>query len=197
MPDRDENELIARLRAGDNAAFAELVSRYHTSMVRVASTFVPTRAIAEEVAQDAWLGVVRGIGRFESRSSLKTWIFRILVNRAKTTGAKEPRNVDLDSVGDIDSERFGPGGAWVEPPSPWSDDVDERLSAPAVAVRIREAVDELPGLQRQVVTLRDIEGLSSIEVCQMLDISEGNQRVLLHRGRTKIRSVLEKELGDR
>jgi RNA polymerase sigma-70 factor (ECF subfamily) len=196
VPDTAETDLIVRLRAGDNAAFAELVDKYHASMVRVASTFVPSRAVAEEVVQDAWLGVVRGIDRFEGRSSLKTWIFRILVNRAKTAGAKEPRNLELEDGDAVDGERFGPGGAWAEPPSPWSDDVDERVSAPELAAKVRAAVEELPASQRQVVTLRDIEGLSSVEVCKMLDLTEGNQRVLLHRGRAKIRKVLEQELEE-
>ncbi|HEV8064759.1 MAG TPA: sigma-70 family RNA polymerase sigma factor [Acidimicrobiales bacterium] len=196
MTGTGETELIGRLRAGDGAAFAELVRKYHASMVRVASTFVPSRAVAEEVAQDAWLGVVRGIDRFEGRSSLKTWIFRILVNRAKTAGAKEPRTTELNERDTVDGERFGPGGQWVDPPAPWTDDVDERLSAPELAAKVRAAVDELPASQRQVVTLRDIEGLSSVEVREMLDLSEGNQRVLLHRGRAKIRKALEQELGE-
>ena len=196
MPDDADEELIGRLRAGDERAFAELVDRYHASMVRVASTFVPSRAIAEEVVQDTWLGVVRGIGRFEGRSSLKTWIFRILVNRARTTGAKEPRSVELDGGDGLSVDRFGAGGEWAEPPGAWSDDIDDRLSAPAIAAKIKEAVELLPPAQCQVVTLRDIEGLSSIEVCKMLDISEGNQRVLLHRGRSRIRSILETELGE-
>jgi RNA polymerase sigma-70 factor (ECF subfamily) len=139
---------------------------------------------------------VRGIDRFEGRSSLKTWIFRILVNRAKTAGAKEPRTTELNERDTVDGERFGPGGQWVDPPAPWTDDVDERLSAPELAAKVRAAVDELPASQRQVVTLRDIEGLSSVEVREMLDLSEGNQRVLLHRGRAKIRKALEQELGE-
>jgi RNA polymerase sigma-70 factor (ECF subfamily) len=196
VPDDTDEELIGPLRAGDERAFAELVDRYHASMVRVASTFVPSRAIAEEVVQDTWLGVVRGIGRFEGRSSLKTWIFRILVNRARTTGAKEPRSVELDGGDGLSVDRFGAGGEWAEPPGAWSDDIDDRLSAPAIAAKIKEAVELLPPAQCQVVTLRDIEGLSSIEVCKMLDISEGNQRVLLHRGRSRIRSILETELGE-
>jgi RNA polymerase sigma-70 factor (ECF subfamily) len=196
VPDDADEELIGRLRAGDERAFAELVDRYHASMVRVASTFVPSRAIAEEVVQDTWLGVVRGIGRFEGRSSLKTWIYRILVNRARTTGAREPRSVELDGGIGLSADRFGAGGGWAEPPGAWSDDIDDRLSAPAMAAKIREAVELLPPAQCQVVTLRDIEGLSSIEVCKMLGISEGNQRVLLHRGRSRIRAILETELGE-
>ncbi len=196
MPSDGDDELIAGLQAGNEQAFAELVDRYHASMLRVASTFVPSRAVAEEVVQDTWLGVVRGIGRFEGRSSLRTWIFRILVNRARTTGAKEPRSVGLDSADGLSSDRFSREGTWADPPAVWSDDVEDRLVAPQIAAKIREAVGSLPLPQRQVVTLRDIEGLSSGEVCSMLDISEGNQRVLLHRGRTRIRAMLEQELGD-
>jgi RNA polymerase sigma-70 factor (ECF subfamily) len=197
MPDADEAALIERLRAGDGQAFAELVDRYNASMIRVASAFVPSRAVAEEVVQDTWIGVIKGIGRFEGRSSLKTWIFRILVNRARTTGAREPRSVELDTGDGLGSDRYTAGGAWREPPAPWTDDVDDRLSAPEVAARIRQAVEQLPDSQRQVVTLRDVEGLPSSEVCAMLGISEGNQRVLLHRARTRVRAMLEQDLGEK
>lgn len=190
----DEEELIARLRAGDERAFGELVDRYHASMLRVASTFVPSRAVAEEVVQDTWLGVVRGLPRFEGRSSLKTWIFRILVNRARTTGAREPRFVPLDPGENLGSDRFHPAGTWREPPAVWSDAIEDRLAAPEIAARIREVVEGLPESQRQVVTLRDIEGLTSGEVCEVLGISEGNQRVLLHRARTRVRAALEDDV---
>ena len=194
VPDPDEEELIERLRAGDESAFGSLVTRYHPSMVRVASTFVPSRAVAEEVAQDTWLGVVKGLPRFEGRSSLKTWIFRILVNRAKTTGGREPRTVELDTGDGLGSERFTAAGTWREPPVVWTDDIEDRLAAPEIAARILEVVDQLPESQRQVVTLRDIEGLSSKEVCDVLGISEGNQRVLLHRARTRVRAMLEDDV---
>jgi RNA polymerase sigma-70 factor (ECF subfamily) len=186
--------LLARLRSGDERAFADLVDRYHASMVRVASTFVPSRAVAEEVVQDTWLGVVRGLPRFEGRSSLKTWIFRILVNRARTTGSREPRSVELDTGDGLAADRFTAQGTWREPPVVWTDDIEDRLIAPEIAVRIRQVVEELPAAQRQVVTLRDIEGLSSNEVCEMLGISEGNQRVLLHRARTRVRAMLEDDV---
>jgi RNA polymerase sigma-70 factor (ECF subfamily) len=192
-----DSELIERLRAGDEQAFVELVNRYHASMVRVASSFVPSRAVAEEVVQDTWLGVLRGIDRFEGRSSLKTWIFRILVNRAKTTGAREPRSVELDTGDGLSSDRFTSEGTWREPPAVWSDDIEDRLAAPEVAARIRLMVERLPESQRQVVTLRDVEGLSSGDVCAMLGITEGNQRVLLHRARTRIRATLADDLGKR
>ncbi len=186
--------LVARLRAGDEAAFAELVDRYHLSMVRVACSFVPTRAVAEEVVQDTWLGVVKGLSRFEGRSSLKTWIFRILVNRARTTGAREPRHVALDTGDGLDPDRFTSHGVWREPPEVWSDEIEERLAAPEMAARIRQVVEQLPGSQRQVVTLRDVEGLPSSEVCDLLGLSEGNQRVLLHRGRSRVRAMLEDDV---
>jgi RNA polymerase sigma-70 factor (ECF subfamily) len=194
VPDSDEDELLARLRSGDERAFADIVDRYHASMVRVASTFVPSRAVAEEVVQDTWLGVVRGLPRFEGRSSLKTWIFRILVNRARTTGSREPRSVELDTGDGLAADRFTAQGTWREPPVVWTDDIEDRLIAPEIAVRIRQVVEELPAAQRQVVTLRDIEGLSSNEVCEMLGISEGNQRVLLHRARTRVRAMLEDDV---
>jgi RNA polymerase sigma-70 factor, ECF subfamily len=188
-------DLVARLRAGDERAFAELVDRYHASMVRVASAFVPSQAVAEEVAQDAWLGVLRGVGRFEGRSSLKTWIFRILVNRARTAGSREPRTVELSEEQGLPADRFGPDGAWREPPVAWTEEVENRLLGPEIAARVRQSVDALPDLQRQVVTLRDVEGLSSHEVCELLGVSEGNERVLLHRGRSKVRAALEGDVA--
>ena len=191
----DEGELLRRLRAGDEAAFAALVDRYHAPLIRVALTFVPSRAVAEEVVQDTWLGVLRGVDRFEGRSSLQTWLYRILVNRARTTGVREHRSLPLaDTEPAVDPARFAPDGTWASPPEHWSDQVDERLSAPALAARIRALVEELPAGQRQVVTLRDVEGLSGAEVCEVLGISEGNQRVLLHRGRSRVRAVLEQEM---
>ena len=191
----DEGELLRRLRAGDEAAFASLVDRYHAPLIRVALTFVSSRAVAEEVVQDTWLGVLRGVDRFEGRSSLQTWLYRILVNRARTTGVREHRSLPLaDTEPAVDPGRFAPDGTWASPPEHWSDEVDERLSAPALAARIRTLVEQLPVGQRQVVTLRDVEGLSSAEVCEILGISEGNQRVLLHRGRSRVRAVVEEEM---
>lgn len=190
----DERQLIEELRAGDEHAFAELVDRYHASMVRVASAFVPSRAVAEEVVQDTWIGVVKGLPRFEGRSSLKTWIFRILVNRARTTGAREPRSVALDSGDGLEPDRFASDGSWREPPAAWTDEIEDRLLAPEMAARIKEVVAELPASQRQVVTLHDIEGLSSSEVCELLGLSEGNQRVLLHRARSRVRAMLEDDV---
>lgn len=174
-----------------------LVDRYHGAMVRLAMGFVPTRAVAEEVAQEAWLGVVRGIHRFEQRSSLKTWLFRIVVNRARTAGAHE-RRVYRRERGRrpvVDPSRFGPDGTWSDPPAPWADDVDDRLAARQAVEHLGSMLDRLPVAQRQVVLMRDVEGLSAREVCDVLAISEANQRVLLHRGRSRLRAMLEDELG--
>lgn len=190
-------DLVVLLREGDEAAFAALVERYHPSLLRLAETMVPSRAIAEEVVQETWLGVVRGIGRFEGRSSLRTWLFHILVNRARTTGVREKRRAPAftEWIPAVEPSRFGKDGAWIDPPTPWPDEIDDRLAAEMMAGRVRARLAHLPDLQRQVVTLRDLEGLSASEVCELLEISEANQRVLLHRGRSRIRSMLERELG--
>jgi len=194
-----DDDLLRRLRAGDASAFAELVDTYHSSMVRLAQTFVSSRAIAEEVTQDTWLAVLKGIDRFEGRSSLKTWVFRILANRARSTGAREQRTtpVDLSDESTVDRRRFDAGGAWADPPAHWSDEIVDRLSSGPLVAEVRAAVSELPESQRAVVTLRDLEGLSSKEVCEVLEISEANQRVLLHRGRSRIRARLEDDLVKR
>jgi RNA polymerase sigma-70 factor (ECF subfamily) len=192
----DDAELVARLRSGDEEAFRFLVGRYHTALLRLAQTMVPTRAVAEEVVQDTWLGLVKGINRFEGRSSLRTWLFHVLVNRARSTGARERRPTMGTSAGPaVDPSRFGPNGGWADPPVPWPDEVDDRLVAGQLAERIRPRIDELPEMQRQVVLLRDVEGMSAEEVCDLLGLTEGNQRVLLHRGRSRLRSMLEAEMG--
>lgn len=188
--------MVERLRRKDEEAFGALVTRYHAPMVRLALTFVPNRSVAEEVVQDTWLGVIRGIDRFEERSSLKTWIFRILVNRARKTGARERRTVAVDDVDGVGgSDRFSPDGSWSQPPVEWADDVIDRLFATSVAKRLRIAIDELPPDQCQVVTLRDVERLSAPETCAILDISDANQRVLLHRARSRLRRTIESEIG--
>jgi RNA polymerase sigma-70 factor, ECF subfamily len=192
----DDMELIQRLRAGDEQAFVVLVRRHHESMIRLASSFVPSRAVAEEVVQDTWMGVVRGIGNFEGRSSLRTWLFRILVNRARTAGTRERRSVAIgDAEPAVDPSRFDEAGAWLSPPEQWIEEADDRLRSGKLAGRIRSVIEELPARQREVVTLRDVEGLSSDEVCHVLEITDGNQRVLLHRGRSRVRQVLETEFG--
>jgi RNA polymerase sigma-70 factor (ECF subfamily) len=186
--------LVLALQGGDEQAFATLVGRYHTRLLRLAETMVPSRAVAEEVVQDTWLGVVRGIERFEGRSSVKTWLFRILVFRARTAGSREHRNVPLDDADPL-QDRFETSGAWCAPPAPWPDAVDDRLTAEDLAARVHRHLAELPEAQRRVLVLRDVEGLEADDVCEVLGLSAGNQRVLLHRARTKLRAVLETELA--
>ncbi|WP_300608864.1 RNA polymerase sigma factor [Trebonia sp.] len=195
--DSDE-ELLRRLRAGDEQGFVALVERYNGSMLRLAGAFVPSHAVAEEVVQDTWLAVLRGLTGFEGRSSLRTWMFTILVNRARTTGMREQRSVPVADAGPVvDASRFGPDGAWSVPPEHWIEEAEERVEAGKLTGLLRSAIDGLPARQREVVLLRDVEGMSSAEVCGVLSISEANQRVLLHRGRGKLRQVLESELGFR
>ena len=196
MDQDPDAELLVRLRAGDEQAFVVLVRRHHAAMLRLARGYVPSVAVAEEVVQDTWLGVLRGIGGFEGRSSVRTWLLRILVNRARTAGTRERRSVaigDLESA--VDGSRFDGAGGWADPPERWIDEVEGRLDAAKMADRLRSAIDDLPDRQREVVVLRDIEGLTSEEVCGVLELSEGNQRVLLHRGRSRLRQVLETEFG--
>jgi RNA polymerase sigma-70 factor, ECF subfamily len=192
----DDAELVARLQAGDEQAFVTLVDRFHAPMLRLAGNYVSNRAIAEEVVQDTWVGVVRGIDRFEGRSSLKTWLFRILVNRARTTGVRERREPPIDSSQEpaVPPGRFTASGAWARPPTPWAEEADERIAARQTLAHIVKHLSELPDGQRRVVLMRDLEGLAAGEVCDLLGISEGNQRVLLHRGRSRIRAMLEDEL---
>jgi RNA polymerase sigma-70 factor (ECF subfamily) len=199
-----DEALVEQLRAGDEAAFAELVRRYQRLMLRVARGYVRTDAVAEEVVQESWLAVVRGIERFEGRSSFKTWLLRIVANRAMTQGAKEARSVPFASLEDEDSdepsvspERFHPAGepgagAWSAPPEPWPED---RVLAAETRAAIERAIEELPPMQRAVVWMRDVEGWTSEEVAGALDISPGNQRVLLHRGRQRVRAALEDYLS--
>jgi RNA polymerase sigma-70 factor (ECF subfamily) len=188
--------LVRRLRDGDEQAFTALVERYHTSMLRLALSFVSSRAVAEEVVQDTWLAVLRGLGRFEERSSLRTWLFTILVNRARTTGVREARSVPVADAGPaVDASRFGPSGGWAVPPEHWIEEAENRLDAIKLSELLRTCLNRLPARQREVVLLRDVEGMSSAEVCEVLAISEANQRVLLHRGRSKLRQTLESQLG--
>jgi len=191
-------ELLGRLRAGDEQTFVALVERYNGSMLRLAASFVPSRAVAEEVVQDTWLAVLRGLPAFQGRASLRTWMFTILVNRARTTGSREQRTIPVADAGPVvDASRFGPDGAWSAPPEHWIEEAEDRIEAEKLGGLLKTAIDGLPGRQREVVLLRDVEGMSSAEVCDVLAISEANQRVLLHRGRGKLRQVLETELGSR
>jgi RNA polymerase sigma-70 factor, ECF subfamily len=188
----DERDLVVRLQAGDEAAFAELVRAYQTRLLRLAESVVSSRPVAEEVVQDTWLAVVRGVDRFEGRSSLKTWLFHILLNRARSTAGREARVTTL-ADGDV-GERFDRSGAWVTPPTPWADRAEDQLVAEHLADRVRELLPTLPSGQREVVILRDIEGLGPAEVCELLGVTDGNQRVMLHRGRALLRRRLEQEL---
>jgi RNA polymerase sigma-70 factor, ECF subfamily len=198
----DEATLLARLRARDEQAFAGLVERYHGSLKRVARSYVSTDAVAEEVVQETWLAVIAGLDRFEGRSSLKTWIFHILANQAKRRGERERRTVPFASLGGDDADepalpadRFQGAndrypGNWAVAPRPWTDP-DRRLGSLELRERIRSALDDLPPVQQAVVTFRDVEGFSSEEVCDLLGLTDGNQRVILHRARTRVRAALE------
>ena len=186
----------------DEAAFSALVERHYASMKRIARAYVQSDAVAEEVVQDTWLAVVAGLDRFEGRSALTTWVFSILTNKAKTRGARERRCTPMSALGGadpdapaIDPDRFQGDddawpGHWATPPRPWQRP-ERRLLSLEVRDRLKLALDDLPERQRIVVTLRDVEGLDPDEVCELLDLSPENQRVLLHRGRTRLRALLE------
>jgi RNA polymerase sigma-70 factor, ECF subfamily len=194
----DDARLLERLRAGDEAAFVALVAGHHDAMLRLARTFVSSRAVAEEVVQDTWLGVVRGINRFEGRSSLRTWLLAILVNRARTAGVREARSVAVgDAAPAVDRARFDAAGGWISPPEHWVEDAEDRLGAAELATRLHAALEQMPARQRAVVTLRDVDGLDSDEVCDVLSLTPANQRVLLHRGRSQLRQALEHAFGER
>jgi RNA polymerase sigma-70 factor, ECF subfamily len=206
----DEARLVDALRRGDEASFMELVDLYSAALLRLALVYVRSRAVAEEVVQETWLGVIRGINSFEGRSSLKTWIFRILANQAKTKAQREGRTVPFSSLeSELDSaepavapERFAEAGHgrwpnhWATPPASWDGIPEDRLLSSETLSRIQAAIHALPDAQRAVITLRDVEGWPSDEVCQLLSISEANQRVLLHRARSKVRGALEEYLGE-
>jgi len=195
--DADAPLLLARLRAGDEAAFVGLVAAHHDTMLRLASTFVSSRAVAEEVVQDTWLAVVRGIERFEGRSSLRTWLLTILVNRARSAGTREARSVPIADAGPaVDRSRFDSTGHWSSPPEHWVEDAENRLGAAALATLIRGALTDMPERQRAVITLHDVDGLRSDEVCEILSLTPAKQRVLLHRGRSHLRQALESALGE-
>jgi len=200
-----DEQLVAGLRSGNEAAFAELMRVYGAGMLRVALMYVSSRAVAEEVVQDAWLGVLKGIDRFEGRSSLKTWLFRIVANTAKTRGIRESRSTPFSAFGDeeggatVSPERFlGAGerfpGHWAVPPANWAQVPEGRLLERETMDVVRREIDRLPPAQRAVLTLRDVEGFDAEEVCNALDLTETNQRVLLHRARAKVRATLEEYL---
>jgi RNA polymerase sigma-70 factor, ECF subfamily len=191
-----DDELLEGLRAGDEKAFVALVGRHNHAPFYVARSFVPTDAIAEEVVQDTWMAVVRGLSNFEGRSSIKTWLVRIAINRARSTRARESRVLPLSaSETAVDPNRFDSRGHWITPPEYFLEDAEDRMVAASLSETIHSSLENLPEGQRQVVTLRDLEGLDSKEVCQLLEISEVNQRVLLHRGRSRLRQDLETKFG--
>jgi RNA polymerase sigma-70 factor, ECF subfamily len=201
----EDDELVARLRGGDESAFAGLVARWSPMMLRVARSHVSTDASSEEVVQETWMAVIRGLDAFEGRSSLRTWVFRILTNLAKTRGVRESRSVPMsswrpthDGGPTVDPDRFRPAGGdfphnWtpVGAPVPWEPGPEQSAVAGEIRRLLAAALADLPDRQRAVVTLRDVHGLSSEEVCSTLDLSQANQRVLLHRGRARLRTVLE------
>lgn len=201
----EDHELVQRLRDGDESAFVELIDRYGATMLRVAQMYVRDRGTAEEVVQETWLAVLNGIDRFEERSSLKTWLFRILTNRAKTRGQRDGRMVPFSALAgasdepdpSVDPDRFfGPDsphpGAWAAPPVAWPQ--EKLLESETLAV-IGMAIDELPEAQRDVILLRDVDGWTPMEVSDALGITDGNQRVLLHRARSRVRAALERYLN--
>ena len=200
----DDGVLIAALRAGDEAAFGWLIDRYSGPLHRLARSYVSTTATADEVVQETWLAVLTGVDRFEGRSSLKTWVYRILMNIARDKGVREHRSVPFTSLeGELDDgepavdpARFAPQpgnapGPWAAPPLPWDEAPEERLTATETLDVVRRAIDQLPANQRAVITLRDLDGWPAEDVCNALELSQTNQRVLLHRARAKVRHALE------
>ena len=197
-----DEQIVAALRAGDERAFRELFARSYPMMKRVARGYVASDAVAEEIVQDTWMAIITGIERFEGRSALGTWMFSILTNQAKTHGARERRALPFASVAptDVEEPAVDPGrfqkddeawpGHWATPPRPWQKP-ERRLLSLEARDQLKEALAGLPERQRAIVVLRDVEGLSAEEVCELLELSQENQRVLLHRGRSRLRAVLE------
>lgn len=204
----EDQALVAALCRGDADAFATLVDRHSPAMIRVAMAYVPTRATAEEAVQETWIGVMRGIDGFEGRASLKTWIFRILTNVAMRSGARERRSMPFSALAEaensgepsVDPDRFLPAdhelfpGHWTIMPARWPTP-EEGLLAGETREVITAAIAELPAAQRTVIALRDVEGWTSEEVCEALEISAGNQRILLHRARSRVRNAIESYYG--
>ena len=206
-PANEDATLVAALRSGDEAAFILLVRRYQSALLRAALLHVRDRDVAEEVVQEGWIAVMKGLDRFQARSSLKTWIFRIVTNQARTRGSRERRTLPFSSLRpgssqpSVDPARFRPAGDrweghWLEPPLSWGPDASAPLMARETQQVIAATLDELPNAQRTVIWLRDVQGWSSDEVCEALDISPGNQRVLLHRARARVRRALERYFDD-
>lgn len=204
-----EADLVARLRDGDETAFRELVTQHDRAMRRIARSFVPTPSVADEVVQETWLAVIRGLASFEGRSSLRTWIFRILVNRAQSRGVRERRTTPFSSLAvpedeqtpTVDSDRFlsegnAFDGYWAVSPSRFFELPEEQLLARETMELVTKAIDALPVRQQQVIRLRDIDGWDAEEVCESLDLSTANQRVLLHRARSAVRAALESHFAE-
>lgn len=204
----DDQSLVLALRQGDESAFTALIETYHPSLIRIATLFVRDREVAEEVAQETWIGVLRGIDRFEGRSSFRTWLFGILANQAKRRGARESRTIAFSALsrapeGDepaIDPERFLPpgdewAGHWTSEVSPWETLPEAVMLSRELRREIGIAIGALKPNQRAVITLRDVEGWDADEVCNALHLSQTNQRVLLHRARARVRQVLEQALA--
>lgn len=207
-PEPEEGALIAALRRGDEEAFSDLIGRYHPSLVRIATLFVRDREVAEEVAQETWIGVLRGIDRFEGRSTFRTWLFGILANQARRRGARERRMIPFSALARtphgaepaVDPDRFLPpgdewAGHWATELAPWEPTPEEAILSREARREIERAIAALPPNQRAVITLRDIEGWDSAEVCNVLHLTQTNQRVLLHRARSRVRRALEQVLG--
>jgi RNA polymerase sigma-70 factor (ECF subfamily) len=209
-PTADERVLLGRLRAGDEAAFATVVDAYGASLLRVAMLHVDSSAMAEEVVQDTWIGFLESLGRFEGRSSVRTWLFRILLNQAMKRSRSEGRTVPFpptwarEAESDeaaVDPDRFRGRhdrwpGHWRTPPKDWGDLPETRLLLDETLEQVRNAIASLPPAQREIITLRDIEGLSAQEVRNILRLTDTNQRVLLHRARSKVRRALERYLDE-
>jgi RNA polymerase sigma-70 factor, ECF subfamily len=200
-----DQQIVAGLRAGDERTFRELFERTYPMMKRVARAYVASDAVADEVVQDTWMAILTGIERFQGRSALGTWMFSILTNQAKTHSARERRALPFSSVAPtdveepvVDPDRFQKNdeawpGHWATPPRPWQKP-ERRLLSLEARDQLKRALEQLPERQRLIVVLRDVEGLSAEEVCALLELSQENQRVLLHRGRSRLRSFLEEYL---
>jgi RNA polymerase sigma-70 factor (ECF subfamily) len=206
----DDALLVDALRRRDERAFVQVVQTYHGQLLRLAMVYARSRAVAEEIVQDAWLGVVQGIETFQGRSAFKPWLFRILVNRARTRAEREGRTVPFSSLWDassepnepaVDPDRFLPADHpdwafhWATPPSAWGASPEAELLSSESLALVEQAIASLPPAQREVITLRDVEGWASEEVCNVLGVSETNQRVLLHRARSRVRATLERHFN--
>jgi RNA polymerase sigma-70 factor (ECF subfamily) len=187
-----DEDFLARLVIGDESAFVDLIERYHTRLLGLAGSFVARRDVAEDVVQETWIAVFNGIGGFQGRSAFRSWLFQICVNKAKSAAVREQRVVPVDPVDlDVDADDFAADGSWATSPLRWADQASDQAQDGPLVEYVRRAINALPAGQRQVVTLRDVEGLSAAEASAVLSITDVNQRVLLHRGRRQVRRALE------